>query len=80
MPETLEPQVKKTLKAYIREVKTLPNESAKRSRFAAIIGELFPRTKAVSEFPRGVEKLIRIDQAAGEKRGSSRRILRQRHH
>jgi type I restriction-modification system DNA methylase subunit len=69
MPETLEPKVKETLKAYIREVKTLPNESAKRSRFAAMIGELFPGSKAVSEFPRGVEKVIRIDQAAGEKKG-----------
>ena len=69
MPETLEPKVKETLKAYIREVKTLPNESAKRSRFAVMIGELFPGSKAVSEFPRGVEKVIRIDLAAGEKRG-----------
>lgn len=69
MPETLEPKVKETLRAYAREVKTLPNEAAKRSRFAAVIAELFPGTNAVSDFSRGVEKLIRIDQAAGQKRG-----------
>ncbi len=70
MPETLEPKVRETLRAYLREVKTLPNEAAKRSRFAAVIAELFPGTKAVSDFSRGVEKLIRIDQTAGgEKRG-----------
>ncbi len=69
MPETLEPKVKETLRAYAREVKTLPNEAAKRSRFASVIAELFPGTTAVSEFSRGIEKLIRIDQAAGQKRG-----------
>jgi type I restriction-modification system DNA methylase subunit len=69
MPETLEPKVKETLRAYAREVKALPNEAAKRSRFAAVIAELFPGTNAVSEFSRGVEKLIRIDQATGQKRG-----------
>jgi len=69
MPETLEPKVKETLRAYAREVKTLPNEAAKRSRFASVIAELFPGTNAVSDFSRGVEKLIRIDRAAGQKRG-----------
>lgn len=69
MPETLEPRVKETLRNYVREVKSLPNEAAKRSRFAALIAELFPGTKAVSEYSRGVEKLIRISQANGEKRG-----------
>ena len=69
MPETLEPKVKETLRAYAREVRTLPNEAAKRSRFASVIAELFPGTNAVSEFSRGIEKLIRIDRAAGQKRG-----------
>jgi hypothetical protein len=69
MPETLEPKVRETLRAYAREVKTLPNEAAKRSRFASVIAELFPGTNAVPEFSRGVEKLIRIDHAAGQKRG-----------
>lgn len=72
MPETLEPKVKETLRAYAREVKTLPNEAAKRSRFAALIAELFPGSKAVSDYSRGVEKLIRIDQASGEKQKRGR--------
>ncbi|HKI24731.1 MAG TPA: N-6 DNA methylase [Candidatus Sulfotelmatobacter sp.] len=67
MPETLEPKVRETLRAYLRDVKSLNNEANKTSRFNALIGELFPGTKAVTEYPRGVEKVIRIDQAAGEK-------------
>lgn len=69
MSETLEPKVRETLRGYFREVKSLPNEAAKRSRFAALIAELFPGTDAVTEFSRGVEKLIRISQPTGEKRG-----------
>ena len=69
MSETLEPRTKETLRNYVREVKTLPNEAAKRSRFAALIAELFPGTPAISEYARGVEKLIRISQPTGVKRG-----------
>ena len=57
MPETLEPRVKETLRNYIREVKSLPNEAAQRSRFAALIAELFPGTNAVTEYSRGFELL-----------------------
>jgi hypothetical protein len=71
MPEALEPKVRDTLRAYVRDVKSLNNEANKTSRFNALIGELFPGTKAVTEYPRGVEKVIRIDQAAGEKRGQA---------
>jgi type I restriction-modification system DNA methylase subunit len=69
MPETLEPRVREILRDYVRVVKSLPNEAAKRSRFAGLIAELFPGTKAITEYSRGVEKLIRIDQPKGEKRG-----------
>jgi hypothetical protein len=69
MPETLEPRVKEILRGYVREVKTLPNEAAKRSRFTALIAELFPGSTAINEYARGVEKLIRISQPTGEKRG-----------
>ena len=69
MPETLEPKVREILRNYIREVKSLPNEAAKRSRFAALIAELFPGTIAITEYSRGVEKLIRIKRPEGEKRG-----------
>src|ERR671938_943274 len=69
MPETLEQRTKEVLRHYVREVKFLPNEAAKRSRFAALIAELFPGSTAVSEFARGVEKLIRIRRPSKEKRG-----------
>lgn len=69
MSETLEPKVRDVLRNYVREVKTLPNEAAKRSRFAAFIAELFPGTNAVTEYSRGEEKLIRIQRSTGEKRG-----------
>ncbi len=69
MPETLEPRTKDILKQYLRDVKGLANESPKRSRFAALIAELFPGTNAVTEYARGVEKLIRIQRPTGVKRG-----------
>lgn len=69
MSETLEPKDKETLRNYVREVKSLPNEAAKRSRFAALIAELFPGTSAVKTYSLGVEKLIRIERESGEKRG-----------
>jgi type I restriction-modification system DNA methylase subunit len=69
MPETLEPKTREILRKYLRDVRNLGNESARRQRFAALIAELFPGTYAVTEFARGVEKLIRIKAASGEKRG-----------
>lgn len=69
MSETLEPKVRETLRSYVRDVKSLANEAAKRSRFAALIAELFPGTIAITEYVQGVEKLIRIDRPTGEKRG-----------
>jgi hypothetical protein len=69
MSETLEPRVKEVLRNYLLEVKSLPNESAKRSRFASLIAELFPGSTAINEYARGVEKLIRIVQTSGVKKG-----------
>lgn len=69
MPETLEQRTRENLRAYLHEVRNLPNESAKRSRFAALIGELFPGSTAVPEYARGVEKLIRITRSTGVKKG-----------
>ena len=69
MAETLEPKVRDVLRSYAREIKSLPNESAKRSRFASLIAELFPGSTAINEYARGVEKLIRIVQPSGVKRG-----------
>ena len=69
MSETLDPRIKETLRNYVRDVKALPNEAAKLSRFAVLIGELFPGTNAISHFTHGIEKLIRIRFPSGEKRG-----------
>lgn len=69
MAETLDPRTRETLRKYLRDVRNLGNESARRQRFSALIAELFPGTHAVTEFARGVEKLIRIKTAEGEKRG-----------
>jgi hypothetical protein len=48
MAETPEPEVRETLRRYVKEVKSLPNEAAKRSRFMALIAELFPGTNAAN--------------------------------
>jgi type I restriction-modification system DNA methylase subunit len=69
MSETLEPKTRETLQNYVREVKSLGNEAAKRARFAALIAELFPGTSAVTDYARGVEKLIRISRPDGDKKG-----------
>jgi type I restriction-modification system DNA methylase subunit len=69
MAETLESSVREVLRNYVREVKSLPNESAKRSRFASLIAELFPGSTAINEYARGVEKLIRIERSSGVKKG-----------
>ena len=69
MPQTLDPKTKEILRKYLRDTRSLPNESARRQRFSALIAELFPGTTAITQFARGVEKLIRIPSASGEKRG-----------
>jgi len=69
MSDSLEPKVRESLRRYLKEVKNLPNESAKRSRFASLIGELFPGTSAITEYSHGVEKLIRITTPQGQKKG-----------
>ncbi len=69
MAQTLEPRTRETLRKYLREVRSLGNEAARRQRFSALIAELFPGTHAVTEFARGVEKRIRIRMAKGERRG-----------
>ncbi len=52
MAEVLEPRTRETLRKYLRDVRNLSNESARRQRFAALIAELFPGTYAVTEFAR----------------------------
>ena len=68
MPKILDERTEAALAGYLKDVRSLPNESAKTHRFATLIGELFPNTTATTDFSAGVEKLIRIDTAAGLKR------------
>jgi hypothetical protein len=69
MPERLDEKTKTALRSYLSDVRASPNEWATTHRFATLIGELFPGSPASKEFAAGVEKFIRIDTAAGEKRG-----------
>jgi N-6 DNA Methylase len=68
-PQRLDDKTRNILTGFLRDVRQLPNESAKRARFAALLGELFPGSKAVTKFPEGTEKIVRIDTALGKKRG-----------
>ena len=65
----LDDRTRKILSQYLADVRSLPNESAKTHRFAALVAELFPGTPASTEFAAGVEKFVRIDTADGTKRG-----------
>ena len=55
--------------SFACDVKQLPNESAKTHRFAGLIENLFPRSKAITKFAAGIEKFIRIDTADEQKTG-----------
>lgn len=69
MSQSIDAKTTEILRKYLREVRALGNEAARRQRFSALIAELFPGTGAITEFARGVEKLIRIDRAEGQKKG-----------
>jgi pyruvate/2-oxoglutarate dehydrogenase complex dihydrolipoamide dehydrogenase (E3) component len=56
------------LSQFLKDIKTLNNESAKTHRFSALLAELFPGSKVMTEFSQGVEKVVRVDTAEGEKR------------
>jgi hypothetical protein len=66
---TLDDATQRILSNYLREVRALPNESAKTHRFAALISELFPGSPGIGEYSAGVEKFVRIDTASGQKTG-----------
>jgi SAM-dependent methyltransferase len=68
-PQRLDDRSQTVLTGFLRDIRQLPNESAKRARFAALLGELFPSSQAVTKFPQGTEKIVRIDTAHGRKRG-----------
>lgn len=56
------------LSRYMEDTKSLPNESAKTHRFAGLVSELFPGTKAPTLLAEGIEKVVRVDTSEGTKR------------
>src|ERR1051326_7682790 len=58
-----------SLSQFLRDIKSLANESSKTHRFASLLGELFAGTRVATEFAEGTEKLVRIDTSEGQKRG-----------
>lgn len=69
MTQRLDEATHRILKSYLSDVSRLPNESAKTHRFAALIGELFPGTRASTQLCAGVEKVVRINAKTGVRRG-----------
>ena len=69
MAESLTEPVRNTLSAYLRDIRILPNESAKVQRFSVLMGELFRGYNAITQYARGIEKLIRINTGDGSRRG-----------
>lgn len=69
MSDLIQPATKEKLRNYLRRLRSLTNETAKREAFAALLGELFPGHNVINHYFQGVEKGIRIQTAAGIKRG-----------
>jgi hypothetical protein len=69
MAEILPDKFKGVLGAYLSQVRTLPNETAKRERFAALLGELYPASKKLMDYAAGAETSIRFDIGAEQKKG-----------
>jgi len=67
--ESLDQPTNAALLSYLKDVRKLPNERAKSHRFAALMGELYGHEPQVTALAAGIEKFIRIDTTAGQKRG-----------
>jgi hypothetical protein len=69
VPDGLTDSVRSALRRYLDDVRTLPNEAAKATRFSGLVSELFPGTSAPQELAAGVEKIVRIQTATKPKVG-----------
>ena len=69
MTQRLDERTRAAVLSYLTDVRQLPNESAKTHRFAALVEGLFPGSPASTHFAAGVEKIVRVDTAKGQKRG-----------
>jgi len=56
-PQRLDDKTREILAAFLRPIRELPNEATKRMRFATLIGELFPGSKAVHTLVDGRARL-----------------------
>ena len=65
----LDEAVRKILLEYLSDVRALPNEAAKRTRFASLLSALFPGAERRIKFAAGVERVVRIDTGEGKKVG-----------
>jgi hypothetical protein len=65
----MDSQVLDELARFARDVKTLPNETAKSHRFVALVQALFPQTNAIVEITKGLEHRVRIRTAANTRHG-----------
>jgi SAM-dependent methyltransferase len=68
MAKRVPDKIEAALRVYLADVKVLPNEPAKRQRFAALVGELVEDKAVVAAFAQGTERLVRID-LPGRSRG-----------
>lgn len=65
----LDEAARKILLEYLSDVRALPNEAAKRTRFASLLSALFPGAERRIKFASGVERVVRIDTGEGKKVG-----------
>jgi hypothetical protein len=70
MAQGLTPKTEGILSAYLSQVRSLPKETARRERFAALLGELFPGSTKLMTYAAGAETSIRIDIGTAQKKGS----------
>src|SRR5690606_22308424 len=69
MAQILTDATRHTLTQFAEQVRKLPNETAKRERFAALLGELFPGEPIQQIHAQGAERGIRIERSGASTTG-----------
>lgn len=65
----MDDRTSRILLTYLSEVKSLSNETSRTSRFAQLVQELFPNSRAPMRLVGGMEKRVVIDMGDRRKRG-----------
>jgi hypothetical protein len=68
-PDGLDADTRDRLRAFLQDIRSLPNEAAKSHRFIGLISELFPGTSAGRAMAAGVERIVRIETEDRRKTG-----------